>query len=425
MKKTIIAAAVVMLSGCAGVKDRGMGSGICPPGCSPAKPTAETGGVVSVPDAYAPVFADLDDKKSLLKAAGLNLQYLRSTGAPSAVYSFGSRKVTTADLAAATAEFIKIISEAGGQDELDRRIKEKFEIYRLAGQDSTGTVVFSSYYEPTLRASLKPGGEYVYPIYARPDDLVTVNLGNFNEKFKGEKISGRLDGKELAPYIDREAIDFEGALKGRGLELAWFRDRVDVMDLHIEGSGRLLLDDGREMKAKFAATNSLKFKGWLSALVEIGALPREGISEEKGRAYLRDHPEKVRDVMTRNRRYTFFRLEDIKDPEAGPEGTYGLPLVGWRSIAIDNALVPMGALAFMSVTTPDVNDRGELLGRKQDRRFVFCQDTGGAIKGPARVDFFAGNGEKAHTFAFKLWDPGTLHLLLLKERPAESAGKAP
>ena len=121
-----------------------------------------------------------------------------------------------------------------------------------------------------------------------------------------------------------------------------------------------------------------------------------------------------------NRRYVFFTLDTKTDPDEGPDGTYGLPLTGWRSIAIDNTLVPMGALAFMHTTMPDVNKEGDLLGRREDGRFVFCQDTGGAIKGPGRVDFFAGAGKKARTFAFKLWDPGTLHLLVLKQRAASN-----
>ena len=147
----------------------------------------------------------------------------------------------------------------------------------------------------------------------------------------------------------------------------------------------------------------------------MGGLPREGLTHEKGKQYLVEHPEKERAIMSQNRRYTFFRLEELTDPDEGPDGTYGFPLTGWRSIAIDNALIPMGALAFMSVNTPDVDEKGVLLGRKQDARFVFCQDTGGAIKGPGRVDFFSGNGGKARTFAFKLWDPGVLYLLVLKE----------
>jgi membrane-bound lytic murein transglycosylase A len=362
-----------------------------------------------------PVFTDADDLKPLMKAALLNRAYFQGlkSGAPS--YTFGSRKITPEILSASNEEFIKILQSSPTAQDLDRQVKEKFDIFQMAGRDSTGTVVFSSYYEPTLEASLKQTDEYKYPIYAKPADMISINLEDFNEKFRGEKLTGRLKDGALVPYIDREQIDFDGALAGKGLELAWLKRHSDVLDLHTEGSGRLQLPDGKQVKANFAATNSLKFKGWLTAMIEAGALPREGISPEKGQQYLDEHPDKVRSILSMNRRYVFFKLVTPNDPEEGPDGTYGRPLTGWRSIAIDNALIPMGTIAFMNVTTPDVDAEGTLLGRKQDSRFVFCQDTGGAIKGPGRVDFYAGNGKKAHTFAFKLWDPGTLHLLVLKE----------
>ncbi len=432
MKKTQLIVLALFLTGCAGPVVRRAPTAGCPPGCVPVKPAVEAMPIIpAAPEKFPSFregsFSNADDKKALLKAAALNLKYFQSLKAPAITYSFGARIVTAAELAAGTSEFMRIVSEAKDQDELDRRLKESFDIYQLAGSDSTGTVVFSSYYEPTLPASLVKTAQYPYPIYAKPDDLISVNLEDFNEKFKGEKLTGRLERNNLVPYIDREEIDFKEGLKGGGLELAWLKDRADVMDLHIEGSGRLQLPDGRQIKAKFAATNSLKFKGWLTALVEMGGLPREGLSHEKGKRYLLENPDKERAIMSRNRRYTFFKLEEMADPADGPDGTYGFPLVGWRSIAIDNALVPLGALAFMSVTTPDVDEKGVLLGRKQDKRFVFCQDTGGAIKGPGRVDFFAGAGEKARTFAFKLWDPGVLYLLVLKEAltKAPAAATAP
>jgi membrane-bound lytic murein transglycosylase A len=365
-----------------------------------------------------PLFYDGDNLAPLLKAALLNRSYFQGLKKNGTAYSFGSRKITPAELAAANEEFIKILESSPTVSDLDRLVKEKFEIFQFSGRDSTGTVVFSSYYEPTLEASLEKTKEYKYPIYAKPQDMVSINLEDFNEKFRGEKLSGLLKNGSLVPYLDRDQIDFQGALDGKGLELAWFKDRADIMDLHIEGSGRLQLPDGKVIKANFAATNSLKFKGWLSALVEAGAMERAGISHEKGKQYLLDHPDQERAIMTANRRYTFFKLNKDIDPETGPTGTYGLPLTGWRSIAIDNNLVPMGTIAFMRTTMPDVDNDGNLLGRKTDSRFVFCQDTGGAIKGPGRVDFFAGAGKKARTFAFKLWDQGTLHLLLLKEKAA-------
>lgn len=363
-----------------------------------------------------PALIDSDDRRSLLKAAALNRKYFQGLKAGTPAYTFGSRKITPVELAASTEELIKLLESPAGAEELDRLIKEKFEVYQLAGRDSTGTVTFSSYYEPTLEASLNRTEAYKYPIYAKPDDLISLNLEDFNEKFRGEKLTGRLRNGTLVPYLTREEIDFEGALDGKGLELAWFRNRSDILDLQTEGSGRLQLPDGRVIKANFASTNSHKFKGWLTAMIETGSLPREGISPEKGQQYLDKHPGKVRSILSLNKRYVFFKLEQPADPEEGPTGTYGLPLTGWRSIAVDNALVPMGAIAFMRTTIPDVDAEGNLLGRKEDSRFVFCQDTGGAIKGPGRVDFYAGNGKKSHTFAFKLWDPGQLYLLILKEQ---------
>jgi len=363
-----------------------------------------------------PVFADGDDRKSLLKAALLNRKYFQGLKAGAPAYTFGARKITPAELAASTEEFIRLLESQSDAAELDRLIKERFDIYQMAGRDSTGTVIFSSYYEPTLEASLNYSEEYKYPIYAKPDDLISINLEDFNEKFRGEKLTGRLKNGAIVPYLTREEIDFEGAFEGKGLELAWIKNRADILDLHTEGSGRLALPDGREIKANFASTNSHKFKGWLTAMIEIGALPREGISHEKGLEYLNKYPEKVRAILSLNKRYVFFKLEQPADPEEGPTGTYGLPLTGWRSIAMDNALVPMGAIAYMRTTMPDVDAEGVLLGRKEDSRFVFCQDTGGAIKGPGRVDFYAGNGKKSRTFAFKLWDPGVLYLLILKEQ---------
>lgn len=380
----------------------------------PVKPAEPVAPVVSAME--TPLFYDGDAPGPLLKAALLNRAYFKGLKNTSITYNFGSRKITPRELSEANEAFIKILEASPSPQDLDRLVKEQFEIFQFSGRDSTGTVVFSSYYEPTLQASLEKTGEYKYPIYAKPRDMISINLEEFNEKFKGEKLTGLLKNNTLVPYLDRDQIDFQGALDGQGLELAWFKDRADIMDLHIEGSGRLQLPSGKVIKANFAATNSLKFKGWLSALVEAGVMERAGISHEKGQEYLAANPDKVREIMTANRRYTFFKLNHDLDPETGPDGTYGLPLTGWRSIAIDNNLVPMGTIAYMRTTMPDVDDEGKLLGRKTDSRFVFCQDTGGAIKGPGRVDFFAGAGKKARTFAFKLWDPGTLHMLLLKEK---------
>ncbi|PIU17750.1 MAG: hypothetical protein COT18_12355 [Elusimicrobia bacterium CG08_land_8_20_14_0_20_59_10] len=417
MKLLTFVILAALLAGCGAGIRKTAGCPPCPPCPVAAAPTVAKAVKPAVIAALEiPSFTDKEEKASLLKAAALNLRYFEQLKDPTPVYTFGSRTITTKELTASASEFLRLLSTVQDPAGLESQLKTNFDIFQLAGGDSTGTVIFSSYYEPTIEASLTRSAKYKYPIYARPDDLIYVNLGDFNEKFKGEKITGRLKKGELAPYMDRDEIDFNDGLKDKGLELAWFTNRADIMDLHIEGSGRLALPDGRTIKANFAATNSLKFKGWLTAMIEKGLMPRKGISHEKARQYLADHPEEERGIMTANPRYTFFKLEQPADPEEGPAGTYGLPLTGWRSVAVDNALVPLGAIAFMRSTMPDVNEEGTLLGRKSDSRFVFCQDTGGAIKGPGRVDFFAGNGKKSRTFAFKLWDPGQLYLLVLKEK---------
>lgn len=418
MKQVTLVILAALLAGCATGPVKQPVSGVCPPCPAVAVSTkaAEVAPMALAGTAALPLFADGDDRASLLKAARLNRQYFQGLKAGAPAYTFGARRITPVELSASNEEFIKLIESSAETAELDRLIKERFDIYQMSGRDSTGTVVFSSYYEPTLEASLKYSDEYKYPIYAKPDDLISINLEDFNEKFRGEKLTGRMKNAELVPYLTREEIDFDNALEGKGLELAWFRNRADILDLQTEGSGRLALPDGRIIKANFASTNSHKFKGWLTAMIEVGALPREGISHEKGLEYLNKHPGKARSILSLNKRYVFFKLEQPADPEEGPTGTYGLPLTGWRSIAMDNALVPMGAVAFMHTTMPDVDAEGNLLGRKEDSRFVFCQDTGGAIKGPGRVDFYAGNGKKSRTFAFKLWDPGQLYLLILKEQ---------
>lgn len=433
MKKVTLVIFSAVLAGCA------TGPRKAPPYAAPAPAPAATAACPPCPAAGVPAqaapammrpavlpsFADYDDKATLLKAALLNRAYFQGLKCPAPDYDFAGRKVTSRQLADSNEEFIKILtsSAAPAAQDFDRLIKERFDVFQLAGRDSTGTVVFSSYYEPTLEASLKRTKRYKYPIYAKPDDLILVNLEDFSDKFRGEKLSGRIKNGSLVPYFSREDIDFGGTLKKKGLELAWLKTHADVMDLHTEGSGRLRLPDGRILKAKFAATNSLKFKGWLSGMVEAGALPREGISPEKGEQYLKDHPDKVRSLLSMNKRYVFFKLEQPADPDEGPDGTYGQPLTGWRSVAVDNSLVPMGTIGFMRVeSAPDVDAGGALLGRKPDSRFVFCQDTGGAIKGPGRIDFFAGAGKKAHTFAFKLWDTGQMYLLVLKDQPKPGAG---
>lgn len=384
----------------------------CPVCQQPAEAAKPAVSLIKLNSKDFPFFKDDGDKAAFLKAAELNLKYLTaSSGKPSA-YVFAERKISYELLRRSTEKLLEFINSGKSWEELNLEIGASFDVYEV--RPSTREIIFSSYYEPIMEASLSKTPEYKYPIYEKPSDLITVNLEDFNDKFKGEKITGRIENGALVPYYSREDIDFNGILKDKARPLAWLKSAADMMDLHTQGSGILKLPDGRYMKAKYASTNSLKFKGWMTALLESGLMTRAELNADSAKKFIDSHPELEKKILTQNKRYTFFRLEDNSDITVGPEGTYGYPLVGERSIAIDNSLIPFGTLAFMSTSLPDVDREGNYFGKKADSRFVFCQDTGGAIKN-ARVDFFAGNGPRAKKFAFSLWDPGKLYFLVLRE----------
>jgi len=216
------------------------------------------------------------------------------------------------------------------------------------------------------------------------------------------------------PYFSRKEIDIDKALAGRGLELAWFERRFDIMDLHIEGSARLHFPDGTQYRARFAGTNSLKFRGPVTAMVEMGLISRDEVSHERAKRYLDENKDTEPWLLATNKRYTFFTVEPLKDPENGPAGTMGRPLVGGRSIAIDRKYVPLGSLAFLKAPLPRIDEKGTLLGVAPHARFALCQDTGGAILGPGRVDYFSGTGDKAKTISTNTWGPGELYVLVMK-----------
>jgi membrane-bound lytic murein transglycosylase A len=371
-------------------------------------------GLRFVPENEIPYFEDKLKKEDFYRAGEKSIEYLKSISEKKRFYAFADRKVTPELLAKSIKEFFKMMEESRDTEELNRKIREKFDVYQMLGKTGIGDVVFSSYYEPVIPASPLKTTEYKYPIYAKPDSLILAELEDFNPKFKGERITGRIQDGKLVPYLTREEIDFKKVLEGKNLELAWFKDRVDIMDLHIQGSGRLQFPGGKQVRAKFAATNSLPFRGWMTTMVNAGMIPKEDLTYEKAKKYVLEHPKLEEWILSSNKRYTFFEIEEIKDPSQGPEGTYAGPLFAGRSIAVDNALIPLGALTYISVNLPEVDSKGKLMGIALDSRFVFCQDTGGAIKGPGRIDFFAGHGPKAKTFARSVWETGKVYILILK-----------
>jgi membrane-bound lytic murein transglycosylase A len=277
---------------------------------------------------------------------------------------------------------------------------------------SQGTI--TGYYEPLVTGSLTRQGSYVWPLYRPPGDLVTVKLGRFRADLEGQTLFGLVKGGELLPYHDRAAIDEAHVLSGQGLELAFLDDYVQLFFLQVQGSGQILLPDGRRLRAAYAANNGQPFTAAGRVLKEAGKLGPGQSSAQGVMAWLRAHPAEAWEVMKQNRRYVFFRLEEAT---GGPKGAQGVALTAGRSLAVDTRFLPLGAPLWLDTTWP----AGSPAAGRPLRRLMVAQDTGGAIQGPVRGDFFWGAGEEALALAGGMQQPGRYWLLL----PASVAERLP
>jgi membrane-bound lytic murein transglycosylase A len=279
--------------------------------------------------------------------------------------------------------------------------------------------LFTGYYEPTLRGSRRRGGRFTVPLYLRPPELVTVDLGRFRPELAGRRIAGRVEGGSLRPYADRAAID-AGALAGRGLELLWVDDPIDAFFLHIQGSGRIELAEGGALRVGYAAGNGHVYFAIGRELVDRGALAQEEVSMQAIRRWLRDHPAEAGAVMARNPSFVFFRRLDGE----GPVGAQAVVLTPGRSLAVDGAFLPLGAPAWVETLAPHPDPAQPDV---RLRRLMVIQDAGGGLQGPVRGDLFWGAGEEAAEIAGRMRHPGRLWLLLprIRSSSARSPSRAP
>lgn len=272
-----------------------------------------------------------------------------------------------------------------------------FKVIDATGQDG----LFTGYYEAELRGAWGPVDGYRWPLYGVPDDLVSVDLGRFRADLQGERIYGRVDGSSLVPYYSRFDID-KGVLADRNLELLWVNDPVDAFFLHVQGSGRVALPDGSVVRVGFAGSNGLDFVGIGRELIDDGKVSGANASMQGIRAWLRANPAQAASILQRNPRYIFFRKIDGD----GPIGAQGVALTPGRSLAVDPAFLPLGAPIWLDTTWP--------ASERPLRRLMVAQDTGNAIKGPIRGDFFWGFGEPALAEAGRMKQHGNYYLLLPK-----------
>ena len=288
-----------------------------------------------------------------------------------------------------------------------------FNPYQITTTDGRDSGVVTGYYEPLLKGSRQRSDRFSVPLYGVPDDLLSIEIADLYPDLKDKRVRGRIDGRRVVPYWTRADVE-SGRARLSGKELAWVDDSIDAFFLQIQGSGRVQLEEGGVMRVGYADQNGHPFRSIGRLLVERGELPLERASMQGIKQWARDHPDKLNALLDENPSYVFFR-EVIPDPAwivDGPIGSLGVPLLATRTVAIDPTIVPLSAPLFLATTYP--------LSDRPLQRLVFAQDTGGAIKGPLRADFFWGFGEDAARDAGRMKQNGRMWILWPKDAPPPS-----
>ncbi len=273
-----------------------------------------------------------------------------------------------------------------------------FEPFQILNNDRHRGLV-TGYYEPELRGAWQPDPTYRVPIYSRPPDLVSVDLGKFRDDLKGQHIAGTVKNDHLIPFATRREIE-SGALKGRSLELLWVDDPADAFFLHVQGSGRVRMKEGGFVRLAYSGRNGHRYVPIGRELVAAGVMPLDKVTMQSIRAWLDRNPIAGRDLMARNHSFVFFRVLDGD----GPVGAQGTVLTPGRSIAVDRKYLPLGLPVWLDTVDP-LKDGQPL------QRLTIAQDTGSAIVGPVRADFFFGSGDTPAIQAGAMKRQGRMYVL--------------
>jgi membrane-bound lytic murein transglycosylase A len=261
--------------------------------------------------------------------------------------------------------------------------------------------LMTGYYTAEIEASLDRRPGYEFPIYGVPADLRYGMV-------RGRKRVYRVEGGRVKPYFERGDVDVRHVLAGKGLEIAWAKDPVDVFYMQVEGCGRLRLPDGTTRNVLYGAKNGHGFRSLGRILHSRGLLPEGRLSRQHVKAYFAKHPEEMFRLMAENRSYVFFRLED-----APPEGAIGKPLTPMVSLATDRKLLPLGSLLAFEAEIPEA-ENGRPVGKRTVTGIGLAQDTGTAIQGP-RLDYYIGEGNEVEPVANNIKTEATVYLLISKE----------
>lgn len=333
------------------------------------------------------------DWRSMLKSVDNSLRYIQSPAAARAYRRYPVKGITRDRVQRSLLRFRQLVIRSRTPAELQASVKNEFAFYQSPGKDGKGDVLFTSYYEPIYQASRVPTAEYRYPLYRLP--------ASFNRWRKPHPTRMQLEGKD-GLLGAKSRLD--------GLEIVWLRDRLEAFLAQIQGSARVVLTDGRMVTLGFAGKTAYPYTSIGKELAKDGKLPLPGLTLPVMINYFIQYPFELNNYLPRHRGFVFFRETN----GAPATGCLGVPVTAERSIATDKSLMPPGALALIHTDLPFANNFGQMEYRSVSR-YVLDQDTGSAIKGAGRVDYFMGTGKQAGDRAGITGSRGHLYYLLLKK----------
>ncbi|MDX8405609.1 MAG: MltA domain-containing protein [Mariprofundus sp.] len=287
-------------------------------------------------------------------------------------------------------------------DGLRHFFESRFTPYQLRNGDGSAEGLITGYYEPLLYGSREKSERFRFPVFGVPDDLLIVDLASLYPELKGMRLRGRIDGRRIVPYYDRAGIDAEHAPQGK--EILWVDDEIGLFFLQVQGSGRIQLPDGHVVKLGYANQNGHPYVSIGKKLLQMGELTLARASLQTIRQWGLDHPERLSELLNSNPSYVFFR--EMPDSLDSAVGAMGIPLTAGYSMAVDRRVIQLGMPVFLATTWPNTD--------KPLNRLMLAQDTGGAIKGTIRGDFFWGFGPDAGKQAGSMKQKGRMWVLFPK-----------
>lgn len=265
--------------------------------------------------------------------------------------------------------------------------------------------LFTGYYMPFLHGSLVKTTQYTIPIYGVPNNLVTVDLGQFDSQWTNKRLVGRVKKNQLIPFYTRAQID-RGALKDHAPVIVWTNSMMDRLNLEIQGSGVVQLPNDEKLYLGYATGNGAAYTPVARVLIEQGVLTRDTASMQAIRAYFESHPKKTNPIIHRNKSFVFFRVLEKQIAL----GAQGVGLTSGYSLAVDRQWIPMGIPIWLNTTHPDRTHQN----KRVLQRLMIAQDTGGAIRGMVRGDVYWGAGDRAENIAGKMRNQGQYWFLVPK-----------